>query len=323
MSVIPEIILARLESLATNEDAIQHPQFAASQLTFHQPLASDRDSFGSWSVEGFMYEFRLIGQLSAHQTFVGPYGDMHYHKQKERYAGPWRSQDVMRAKRKLSIALPLPTSDSQGAKVLSRQYKHLDEIQMLNFKEAVDGFAVRSRVKSSFAIRTGDQWRVSAVSDNIFHPAGGSAKEDRVPFDGAHDPEEIISRIKGLDLTGLTVEDLPAFDDAGKAVPSHLLCTTFRPGYWVELYCKLRVWTNSTPGEHTRSYHVVTDAVQLLAKGSLREGTVTSQPLLPPRNKRKFEAVGDLVKKRVRVQEPPTVPGALESAVDAMQIARG
>ena len=77
MSSIPKEVKDRLDVLSSHPGAIQNPNFAVGDLAYHEPADSGAGGIrGYWSYEDSEFEVRLVGQLSANQTFLGDYGDM-------------------------------------------------------------------------------------------------------------------------------------------------------------------------------------------------------------------------------------------------------
>ncbi|EJD34426.1 hypothetical protein AURDEDRAFT_176519 [Auricularia subglabra TFB-10046 SS5] len=301
MSTIPEIVRQRVDSSAEDPQSLQHPNFDIASLSYHLPSTSSRDAYGFWSLGGNEFEFRLYGQISAQQTFLGPYGDMLYHKTKSRYSGPWSVPDALRAKKKLSLALPDSDDISAHGRTLARQYEHLRNLQQLNFNEAAVDFPGQARYKSGFVIRVPDRWRVSILSDNIFYlnlPHG----HDAVTLGPQHDPQGILARLTSPGGDGLLVKELEAVDSMGKTVAAESISGVFRPGSWVEVYCKLRVWISKDGPVQTRSYHVIFDAMQFLCEGSLKENIVDSGHATVEKRKREFAPVVLSLQKRPRVE---------------------
>ena len=73
MSDIPDVVRARLDEHAAL-NTLQSPNFNVYDLTAHEP--QDSNTHGKWSLDGFEFVFSIVGQVSARQTFLGPYGDM-------------------------------------------------------------------------------------------------------------------------------------------------------------------------------------------------------------------------------------------------------
>ncbi|EJD40100.1 hypothetical protein AURDEDRAFT_170874 [Auricularia subglabra TFB-10046 SS5] len=296
---IPQEVARRLEELESCDPSIQNPNFSVDDLTYHEPdllpgQFGARE--GSWTDDGEIFEFGLVGQISAHGTYLGDYGDMF---QRNPGATTFTCNEVGRAKWKLSLAVPHDDTAGGPHRILRHQFESLQAVEEANFEECTAGD--KGVLKTQGFVFNGETyWRASAFSENIFllHDDGTAETEDFASYD----KEGIIARLPIEKRKAIRVQPVEYFTSTAEVVPRNRVDNLFRPGTWVEVSCKLRVWAspardrqNQPQRSPARSYQIVFDAVQHLAEGRLKEGPVKTPPRKPT-VKRKFKPIGDHVR---------------------------
>ncbi|EJD34160.1 hypothetical protein AURDEDRAFT_176786 [Auricularia subglabra TFB-10046 SS5] len=296
---IPAAVTKRLNELMLDPLAIQNPNFAAEDLDYHEPPSIGLPggaTRGSWSYDGVVFEFRLVGQISGHQTFLGDYGDLFFTRDRSRkvVTAEFALADVTKAKRKVTLAIPHVSSEDSHHQVLRRQFEHLQDIENENLREFRSETTTK---KTSFVVKTDTHWRASTLSDNIF-VIYESLQVD-LPSAAGFDPKGIVSKLPGDVRDKMQVMPFEFVGPDGQAVDHAAADATFRPGTWVDLACSLTVWSSrrqtndarfGSPTGIARSYQIRIDGMQKLSGGRLREGPLRTEPA-PRLTKRKFSAV--------------------------------
>ena len=86
-------------------------------------------------------------------------------------------------------------------------------------------------------MQSDNQWRVSAVTENIFFP---SPSQEGLPV-AAFDPRSIVASLGHPSASQLRVRPMEVADEKGNVVDPAGVLSLLRPGVWVDVSCRLRV----------------------------------------------------------------------------------
>ncbi|EJD37171.1 hypothetical protein AURDEDRAFT_173807 [Auricularia subglabra TFB-10046 SS5] len=285
MADLPDIVRLRLRELAQDATSLQAPNFAAEDLVYHELQNEQHGPItGVWSIEDSVFSFRLIGQVSAHHTFLGEYGDL------LEIADPSNVGlgALMRAKWKITLALPTLSDGTPEGSALHRQ---VDALQQIEHQSCIASPLKSGTVKgSTFVYRTREVVRASIYSDNIYRHALVLRNEEIAASEWL-DSRHIFRDLRDERKATLAVRPLELFTTEGDPIQMASASTALSPGTWVELNCTLRMWDNTNvPSRRrsdrerrasVRSFQIAFDSGQVLSAGRLVERPRTSAPSRP------------------------------------------
>ncbi|EJD51632.1 hypothetical protein AURDEDRAFT_159367 [Auricularia subglabra TFB-10046 SS5] len=287
MDDIPNIVRHRLRDLIQDTTSLQAPNFASEDLVYHEPQRDQHEPMtGVWSMNDAVFGFSLIGQVSAHHTFLGEYGDL------LSFADPARVgfNALLRAKWKVTLALPNTTDGTPEGVALQRQAEVLQQIEDQScLASPLRGGTVKG---ASFVYRSRDRVRASVYSENIYRHALVLRNEE-IEASKWSDSRQIFRAMVDERKATLAVHPLELFTTAGDPIPMADAAAKLSPGTWVELRCTLRMWDNSSvPTRRTRtgdyerrasvrSFQIGFDSAQVLCTGRLTERPRTTMPSRP------------------------------------------
>lgn len=296
MTEIPPLVRQRLRELLEDATSLQAANFASADLVYHEIQHEQHEPLtGAWSMDDAVFSFSLIGQVSAHHTFLGEYGDLLAFTTPDRVT----FNSISRAKWKITLALPNATDGSPEGAALQRQ---ADALQHIEDECCVASPLRAGTVKSaSFVYRARDAIRASVYSENIYRHALVLRNEE-VEASKWPDTLHIFRQLVDDRKATLAVRPLELYTTAGDPINMLDATAILSPGTWVELHCTLRMWDNSMvptrrkrTGDHerrakVRSFQVGFDSAQVLSPGRLIERPRTTAPTRPAA-KRPFGAL--------------------------------
>ncbi|KZV80620.1 hypothetical protein EXIGLDRAFT_704969 [Exidia glandulosa HHB12029] len=302
MVYIPPPVQRRLKTLRDTELALQHPNLNIEKFSYHEPETDPGTAIqGSWSMDGLLeWGFNFVGQLSAHHTFLGCEIAVAMHltailikDQPRKGKGPVTAADVLHAKAKISVAVPLEvvTSQEADARILHSQFTVLQGIEHSNMAK----FAVSTSKSGTFVYQGQHTLRMTGVSECLFRTEA-PFEEFSYPLGNSSDFDVVRAALPVEAKKGLHVVPFPTVDQLGNTVTGGNVPELFKPGSWVDLACTMKVWDNRNlrrPGSTrpaTRCYTVVVEGMQFLCEGTLEEGALRTHPI-PTKGKRKFAAI--------------------------------
>ncbi|EJD49286.1 hypothetical protein AURDEDRAFT_161783 [Auricularia subglabra TFB-10046 SS5] len=303
MDDIPNIVRHRLRDLIQDTTSLQAPNFASEDLVYHEPQRDQHEPMtGVWSMNDAVFGFSLVGQVSAHHTFLGEYGDLVHtvalaacldtHFAQLSFADPTHIafNALLRAKWKVTLALPNTTDGTPEGAALQRQAEVLQQIEDQScLASPLKGGTVKG---ASFVYRSRDRVRASVYSENIYRHALVLRNEE-IEASKWSDSRQIFRAMVDERKATLAVRPLDLYTTAGDPIPMADAAANLSPGTWVELRCTLRMWDNSSvPTRRTRtgdyerranvrSFQIGFDSAQVLCAGRLTERPRTTMPSRP------------------------------------------